>query len=206
MLISAMKTLLHRIRSKSSRSRIKLPTAVLTSEQDGVSNMKDLSRDVPELERADEYIGDGKEEAVGEANDYDERSDTALELDTGNTASEYESDEEAGAGISLDADLEELKREFSELSGAESITELKNPVRYAALRELGLSAKEAYLATTPRPASPDTKSHLHSSVPSSVKSPYGAMSRREMREARDLFSDMNDAEIQSLYQKVTKQN
>lgn len=206
MLISAMKTLLHRIRSKSSRSRIKLPTAVLTSEQDGVSNMKDLSRDVPELERADEYTGESEAVAAGEANDYGDCTDTALNLDGEETPSEYESDEEACAGISLDADLEELKREFSELSGAESITELKNPVRYAALRELGLSAKEAYLATTPRPATPDTKSHLRSSVPSSVKSPYGAMTRREMRQARDLFGDMNDAEIQTLYQKVTKQN
>ena len=44
-------------------------------------------------------------------------------------------------------DLRILKEEFPELYGASDITELDDPLRYAALRDLGLSPREAYLAT-----------------------------------------------------------
>ena len=47
-------------------------------------------------------------------------------------------------------DIKLLKAEFPELYAMEDITELENPLRYAALRDLGLSAQEAYLATTRR--------------------------------------------------------
>lgn len=104
----------------------------------------------------------------------------------------------------IDSDLEELKREFSELKEIKSITELKNPTRYAALRELGLSVSEAYLATTPRAAAPDNRAHLKSSVPSAARSPHSSMTRQEMNEARAIFGDISDSEIQKLYQRVTR--
>lgn len=52
-------------------------------------------------------------------------------------------------------------------------------------------------------SSGDNRSHLVSNVPRAVKSPVGAMSSRELREARELFSNMDDAEIQRLYKRVT---
>ena len=47
-------------------------------------------------------------------------------------------------------DLRALKAEFPELAAIGSITELNAPLRYAELRDLGASPREAYLATAKR--------------------------------------------------------
>lgn len=104
----------------------------------------------------------------------------------------------------VDRDLNELRESFPELSEINSVTELKNPTRYAALRDLGLSAEEAYLATNGRVAKGDNRSHLTSGVPASARIPASGMSRAQMEDARELFRDLSDTEIQKLYQKVTK--
>ena len=46
----------------------------------------------------------------------------------------------------VEADVKELRESFPELRTIKDVTELKNPVRFAALRDLGLTATEAYLA------------------------------------------------------------
>ena len=98
-------------------------------------------------------------------------------------------------------DVKELKREFYELSGLSDITELENPLRYAELRDLGLSPREAYLATRKRHS--DNRSHLRSIH--NVKSTHqNTMSDSEMAHARELFGDISDAEIRKLYKRVTK--
>ena len=104
----------------------------------------------------------------------------------------------------IDADVEELRTIFPELSELQDITELNNPTRYAALRDLGLSVSEAYLATAPRAARPDNRAHLTSSVPRGAKSPEGPMTKAQLNQARTLFGDMSDSEIYNLYKKVTK--
>ena len=48
----------------------------------------------------------------------------------------------------MENDIRQLHEEFTELRGKRSITELENPIRYAALRDMGLSPAEAYLATS----------------------------------------------------------
>ena len=101
-------------------------------------------------------------------------------------------------------DIEALKGEFPELSGLKDITELENPMRYAALRDMGLEPREAYLATTKRVRKTDTRSHLISAAPKSAHSPAHSMYGEELSDARALFSDMTDSEIQNLYRKVTK--
>ena len=101
-------------------------------------------------------------------------------------------------------DLAELKREFSELGDIDSITELSNPLRYAALRDLGLSPKEAYMATTPRKPPVDNRSHLSSAVGRSASRPAISIPPAQLRMARELFRDMSDAEINALYRRVTK--
>ena len=102
----------------------------------------------------------------------------------------------------IKADTEALKARFPELREISDVSELDNPLRYAALRDLGLTPEEAYLATRKRRTS-DNRSHLYPS-PTVSKSDSGAMPESEMRSARELFSEMSDSEIRKLYRKVTR--
>ncbi len=106
-------------------------------------------------------------------------------------------------GELLRADMEELAGEFSPHEKIK-ITDLKNPVRYGALRDLGLTPKEAYLASGGRKEKADNRSHLSSSVPRAVSSAFAEIPRAELNAARELFADMSDSEIRSLYKKVTQ--
>ena len=56
---------------------------------------------------------------------------------------------------------------------------------------------------TPSPT-PNTKAHLSSSVPRAAKLPPGALTKGQMAEIREIFGDIDDAEIQRLYKRVTK--
>ena len=102
----------------------------------------------------------------------------------------------------LDADMAELRAEFPELDGMKDIYELANPVRFGALRDLGLSAREAYLASGGRRTVYDNRRHLIASVPRTAISAAVSMPRRELDMARELFGDMSDTDIQKLYRKV----
>ncbi len=105
----------------------------------------------------------------------------------------------------IESDLAVLKAEFPELSHISDITELENPTRYGALRDLGLSPEEAYRAvTTKKNTQRDTRAHLRSSAPRHASSPASAMSYRELEIARSIFTDVSDAELQRLYKRVTK--
>ena len=101
-------------------------------------------------------------------------------------------------------DTLELKSEFPELRDLTSITELENPMRYAELRDMGLEPREAYLATTKRVRKTDTRSHLTAAAPKSAHTPHHSLYGEELSNARALFSEMTDSEIQNLYRKVTK--
>ncbi len=105
----------------------------------------------------------------------------------------------------VEDDLRKLAENFQELSEIKDITELENPMRYAELRDLGLSPEEAYLATRRTRKNFDNRSHLLTSMPKSIKNISSAMTRAEMEEARELFPDMSDAQIQQLYKSVTRQ-
>jgi len=103
----------------------------------------------------------------------------------------------------LEADMNELSEEFS--SGAQiKITDLRNPIRYGALRDLGLTPKEAYLASGGKKEKANNRAHLSSSVPRKISASFSEMPRAELDAARELFSDMSDSEIRNLYRKVTK--
>ena len=101
-------------------------------------------------------------------------------------------------------DLAELKAQFPALKELPSLAALPNPVRYAELRDMGLSPKEAYLATggTARRRS-DNRAHLLSAVPRASALATNLPSGAEMAEARRLFSNLTDAQICKLYKKVT---
>lgn len=102
----------------------------------------------------------------------------------------------------VEDDLAALRAEFSELSDIGSILELKNPVRYGALRDLGLTPAEAYLATEGRALRRDNRSHLKSSVPPRAAQLTDNIPKRELEIARELFSDLSDKEIHKLYKRV----
>lgn len=100
------------------------------------------------------------------------------------------------------SDLEELWSLFPALRSMRSITGLHDPLRYAALRDLGLTPKEAYLATCEPSASYDNRSHLESTEYGRRSADEGRMSRSEMIAARELFSGLSDREITRLYKRV----
>ena len=101
-------------------------------------------------------------------------------------------------------DLADLKAQFPALKFLPSLAALSDPVRYAELREMGLSPKEAYLAIggTARRKS-DNRAHLLSAVPRASALANDLPSNAEMAEARRLFSNLSDAQIHRLYKKVT---
>ena len=101
--------------------------------------------------------------------------------------------------LDIEGDLAELASEFPEAISEDMLTD-----RYRELRTLGLTPAEAYLASARRTPKFDSRSHLKTSVPRAVKSHVGAMSRRELLEARTLFSGLSDRQIEDLYRKVTK--
>ena len=101
----------------------------------------------------------------------------------------------------VEEDIRTLREEFRELSSLTDICELDDPMRYAALRDLGLTPAEAYLATA-RKRRGDNRSHLHSSVPKHSAFPGPGISESELTAAREIFPDMSDNEIRQLYRKV----
>ena len=125
------------------------------------------------------------------------------ELGTENADSEECSDSQEDTDELIREDIEELKQEFAELSELSDITELNDPIRYAALRDLGLTPREAYLATS-SVKKQDNRSHLRGSPTVNASRKRSSMTMREWNVARALFEDLDDAEIEKLYRKVNK--
>ena len=144
-----------------------------------------------------------EELTVGVTN-VDAEPDEAVTSEIGDETAEGapESDAE-DIGEALEAELAQLKEIFPELSGVEDITGIKNPMRYAALRDLGLSPTEAYLAARGPQRTSDNRSHLRTSVPRGMGRGT-SMPPEELARAREIFYGMSDSEIQRLWKKVTK--
>ena len=138
-----------------------------------------------------------------EGADNEELADTQPSLEAQTNGSIEPSDASIDYESLIASDVAQLKNEFPELQGIKNVTELNNPLRYAALRDLGLSPAEAYLATARRHKS-DTRSHLKSAHGRNAARSASAMSYVELTVARDLFPGKNDAEIERLYKRVCK--
>ena len=100
-------------------------------------------------------------------------------------------------------DLTLLMADFPELRGLSEIESMRSYERYRALREVGLTPREAYLATTPKTKAPNTRSHLKAAPMHTAHRPTGGMTRTEIEMARRLFDGLSDGEIHKLYRKVT---
>lgn len=153
------------------------------------------------MENFDEQAKTAAEPEAEDAEVENTQAETSAEA-----APEAEADETVDYGELERRDLSELKASFPELSELESITELKNPLRYGALRDLGLSPIEAYLASegVSRRSRYNNRSHLLGSVPAESYGNYIGMTRAELDNAKEIFGDLSDSEIQRLYKKVTR--
>lgn len=114
------------------------------------------------------------------------------------------------------SDFAEIQREFPETRGLKSLREIENLAKFGRFRDLGLSPKEAYAAANPdsvrksvaaatkQQSLNETKAHLKSAVPAGSKDDGIAISKKELREWRDLFPNLSDKEISSLYRESAK--
>ena len=114
-----------------------------------------------------------------------------------------ESTEECGE-INIAEDIKALATEFPRLGGTDAES-LFDKDRYKELRALGLSEREAFLATAKKAAEHnDHLSHLNGSVPRRARALDTGMSVGEMKSAREIFTGLSDEEIRALYRRVTK--
>lgn len=151
-------------------------------------------------------------DAAGAADTTDAAAEPAdgngagAESHTGGAAGESDDADATGAPVDYAAlaarDLGEIKRLAPALAGLSHLAELPNALRYAALRDAGLSVEEAlhaachaYLA----PRAADNRAHLRSAVPIGAAGTPSRMTAAEMREARELFGDLTEGEIERLY-------
>lgn len=144
--------------------------------------------DAPVSDVAEDSPTGDEEEGEGDASPEREGGET-LEVDYAALATE---------------DIATLKREFPEIGESFDLSRLADPMRYGALRDLGLSPREAYLASGGRRVSYDNRSHLKGTVPRGARSSLPEIPRSELSIAREIFSDVSEKELERLYRKVTK--
>lgn len=143
---------------------------------------------------------------MGTASEPADGNGAGAKSHTGGAAGESDDADATGEGVDYAAlaarDLGEIKRLAPALAGLSHLAELPNALRYAALRDAGLSVEEAlhaachaYLA----PRAVDNRAHLRSAVPIGAAGTPSRMTAAEMREARELFGDLTEGEIERLY-------
>lgn len=107
-----------------------------------------------------------------------------------------------------ESDLAEIRRLAPAFGRVGHLAEMPNALRYAALRDAGLTVEEAlhaachaYLMQPPA----DNRAHLRSAVPIGAAGSPARMTATELRDARELFGDLTDAELERLYAKCQSQ-
>lgn len=152
-------------------------------------------------------VADAAAFTMGAAAEPADGKEAGAESHTGSAAGGSEDAADAtGAPVDYAAlaarDLGEIKRLAPALAGLSHLAELPNALRYATLRDAGLSVEEAlhaachaYLA----PRAADNRAHLRSAVPIGAAGTPSRMTAAEMREARELFGDLTEGEIERLY-------
>lgn len=151
-------------------------------------------------------VADAAAFTMGAAAEPADGNEAGAESHTGGAAGESDDADATGAPVDYAAlaarDLGEIKRLAPALAGLSHLAELPNALRYAALRDAGLSVEEAlhaachaYLA----PRAADNRAHLRSAVPIGAAGTPSRMTAAEMREARELFGDLTEGEIERLY-------
>ena len=126
--------------------------------------------------------------------------------DEGTATVDAADNENAADGVDygelLREDERTLTESFKSLPEDFKITDLCDPIRYGALRDLGLSPREAFLATGGIGAALDNRAHLTRSISGGAVKRSADIPRAELRIAREIFSDMSEGELQKLYRRV----
>ena len=114
----------------------------------------------------------------------------------------------------VESDLAVLRAKYPETASYKKFEDIPNYKRFGQLRDLGLTAEEAYAAanhgntraavaaSVKKQSLAETKSHLHSNVPKAAKNNSVYISKAEMDECRELFPEMSDKDIIALYKKT----
>ncbi|MBE6655966.1 MAG: hypothetical protein E7609_03715 [Ruminococcaceae bacterium] len=131
-------------------------------------------------------------------------SESALENEGPSTSPAIE--EEIDYERLASEDLAEIKRLDPAYAPAAHLGELPFARRFAELRDLGLSVKEALAAAAPRFERHDGRAHLRAVVPRGTRAPEDTLDRDRMKEAKQLFGGLSEAEINALYRRVSKRN
>ena len=109
------------------------------------------------------------------------------------------------------ADLAEVQAAYPDAKAYASVKDFPNFKEFGRLRDLGLSPKQAYIASHPdavrqnvaaatrQQSLNDTKKHLKPAVSKASRDNTITMTKRELAECRDLFPGMSDKEIMKLY-------
>ena len=101
-------------------------------------------------------------------------------------------------------DLAEIKRLDPAYAPASHLGDLPFARRFAELRDLGLSVREALAAASPRFERQDGRTHLRAIAPRGARAPEGTLDRERMREAKMLFDGLSESEINALYRRVSR--
>ena len=156
----------------------------------------DISGGNPEEDESLDASSDSYESDLTDTAD----SDTDYDLtDAADSDTDYNLTDTADSDTDYSSDLELLKSSFPALAEIESIGELESPHEYARFRSLGLTPKEALLATGQSLKPPPQRRPT---------SPIATRGRSEripdyyLRMAREIFHGLSDREIQVLYKKV----
>lgn len=109
------------------------------------------------------------------------------------------------------ADLAEVQAAYPDAKAYASVNDFPNFKEFGRLRDLGLSPKQAYIASHPdavrqnvaaatrQQSLNDTKKHLKPAVSKASRDNTITMTKKELAECRDLFPGMSDKEIMKLY-------
>jgi hypothetical protein len=113
------------------------------------------------------------------------------------------------------ADLAAIQAEYPDAKNYKRIEDLPNFVRFAQLRDLGMTPEEAYAAshrksivtnavssTKQRLINLQNKDHLQSSMPKPAKDTSIKISKTKLNDLRELFPNKSDKEIIKLYKRT----
>jgi hypothetical protein len=168
----------------------------------------------------DDFLEDEEDDA---AEDAQEDTDADEENGEGDTDEDAEGAEEGGERGDDDgqpdfaamaaADVAEIGKAYPAL-GIKSLTELNNLKRFGELRDMGMTAVEAFRATNADRLTANAeqvgankatgKAHLQSVAKKAGARAASQMTKAERDTARELFGDLSDEELEGLFKKVTK--
>ena len=176
----------------------------------------DTANDATDDAGADDTADGGDDGGENDGNDGDnagEGDDGKTKKESENTGNDNPENKTDGFFAKANADMAEIEKLFPGLS-VKNLLDLKDPKRFGELRDMGLSVKEAFLATNgamleERAAAAGEKkaagkAHLQSVAKKAGVSAASQVSRQEIENLRDYYSDdeLSDSELESLILKV----